>query len=83
MRGYQVKLHVDPEEPAVAQPVRRTPFNSRQKVEEEELIAMEITEPVEGPIPLVSPVVVVPKQNDEMRLCVDMRGANEAIITER
>ena len=85
LTGYQVKLQVDPEVPAVAQPVRRTPFSIREKVKEkiEELVAMDIIEPVEGPTPWVSPVVVVPKQNDETRLCVDMRRANEAIIRER
>ena len=44
---------------------------------------MDIIEPVEGPTPWVSPIVVLPKQNDEIRLCVDMRRANEAIIRER
>ncbi|KAK2564023.1 hypothetical protein P5673_012236 [Acropora cervicornis] len=41
LTGYQVKLHVDPEVPAVAQPVRRTPFSLREKVKEkiEELVA--------------------------------------------
>ena len=74
LRGYQVKLHVHPEVPAVAQPVRRTPFSLREKVKKktEELVAMDIIEPVEGPTPWVSPVVVVPKQNYEIRLCVDM-----------
>ena len=83
--GFQVKLHVDPEVPAVVQPVRRTPFSLREKVKEkiEELVAMDIIEPVEGPTPWVSPVVVVLKQNDEICLCVDMRRANEAIIRER
>ena len=85
LKDYQVKLHVTPDVPPVAQPVRRTPFSLRDKVKEkiEELVTMDIIEPVEGPTPWVSPVVVVPKQNDEIRLCVDMRMANEAIIRER
>ena len=85
LKDYQVKLHVNPDVPPVAQPVRRTPFSLRDKVKEkiEELVTMDIIEPVEGPTPWVSPVVVVPKQNDEIRLCVDMRRANEAIIRER
>ena len=44
---------------------------------------MGIIEPVQGLTPWVSPVVVVPQQNDKIRLCVDMRWANEVIITER
>ena len=82
LTGFQVKIHVDLEVPAVAQPVRRTPFSLREKVKEkiEELVAMDIIEPVEGPTPWVSPVKVVPKQNDEIHLCVDMTRANEAII---
>ena len=85
LKDYQVKLHVNPDVPPVAQPVRRTPFNLRDKVKEkiEELVAVDIIEPVEGPTPWVSPVEVVPKQNNEIRLCVDTRRANEAIIRER
>ncbi|XP_022777877.1 uncharacterized protein LOC111319348, partial [Stylophora pistillata] len=84
LKDFQVKLYVNPDVPPVAQPVRRTPFSLQDKVKEkiEELIAMDIIELVEGPTQWVSPVVVVPKQNDEICLCVDMRRANEAIIRE-
>ena len=34
LKDYQVKLHVNPDVPPVAQPVRRTPFSLRDKVEE-------------------------------------------------
>ena len=38
---------------------------------------------MEGPTTWASPVVVAPKPSGEIRLCVDMRCANEAIIRER
>ena len=35
LKGYQVKLHIDQSVPPVAQPHRRIPFHTRQKLEEE------------------------------------------------
>jgi len=72
LKDYQVKLHVNLDVPPVAQLVRRTPFSLRDKVKEkiEELVAMDMFEPVEGPTPWVSPVVVVPKQN--IRTCKEL-----------
>ena len=43
---------------------------------------MDIIEKVQGPTPWVSPTVV-PKPSGEIRLCVDMRKANDAIVRER
>ena len=49
----------------------------------QELQDLDIIEDVEGPTPWVSPLVAVPKSNGDVRVCVDMRRANEAVIRER
>ena len=42
----------------------------------------DIIEKVEGPTPWLSPVCAVPKQSGDIRLCVDMRRANETVLRE-
>ena len=44
---------------------------------------MDIIEQVNGPTSWVNPIVAVPKKDNKIRLCLDMRRANEAIIRER
>ena len=68
----------------VAQKARRIPFHLRKKVEQElnNLEQQGIIEKVNGPTPWVSPLVVIPKKNGDVRLCVDMRMANKAIERE-
>ena len=82
LRDYQVSLHIDPNVRATAQPVRRMPFGHRKlaKGKLDELLASGIIERVEGPTQWVSPIVTVPKDNNDIRLCVDMCVANKAII---
>ena len=60
------------------------PFHIRKVVDAKlrELDKLDIIESVEGPTPWVSPLVAVPKSNSEVRVCVDMRRADEAIIRE-
>lgn len=81
----QISLHIDSTVTPVAQPLRRVPFNLREAVEEKinELLNMDIIEEVGGATPWVNPVVIVPKANAEIRMCLDMRQANAAIIRGR
>ncbi|XP_063965770.1 uncharacterized protein K02A2.6-like [Lytechinus pictus] len=85
LEGYKAHVHVNPDVKPVAQPPRRIPFHLRSKVEEklQELLEKDIIEPVTGPTSWASPLVVVPKPNGEVRVCVDMRRANQAVIRER
>ena len=85
LKDRSVKLHIKDDIDPVAQPLRRTPFQIRDKVKEEldELLKLDIIEPVDGPTPWVNPIVVVPKANGRLRLCLDMRRANEAIVRGR
>ncbi|KAJ8411216.1 hypothetical protein AAFF_G00172220 [Aldrovandia affinis] len=85
LNSKQVSLHINPEVKPVAQPLRRIPFNLRGAVEAriKQLMDMDIIEPVDGPTPWVNPVVIVPKADKDVRLCLDMRRANQAIERER
>ena len=82
LKGLQAKLHIDESAKPVAQKLRPPPYRLRDKIEQK-LVDCDIIEPIEGPTPWVSPVVVVPKPSGDIRLCVDMRKANEAIVRER
>ena len=85
LKDYRLKLHIDPSVTPVVQKMRRVPFSIKDKVTTKvnELLEKDIIEKVEGPTVWVSPVVVAPKPSGDIRLCVDMRRANEAIIRER
>ena len=66
----------------VVQPLRRIPFGLREKVDEklDELLQAEVIEEVpEGPSGWISPLVVVPKSDGDVRICVDMRRANSTL----
>ena len=85
LKDFQLKIRIDANVKPVAQSPRRVPFSMRKKVEDKlnELLEKDIIEKVYGPTPWVSPVCVVPKPTGEIRLCVDMHCANEAVQRER
>ena len=81
----QVSLHIDRDVTPAAQPLRRVAYSQKTKVESKiwKLLDDDIIEPASGPTSWVNPVVVVPKPDGDIRLCIDMRRANEAIVRER
>lgn len=67
----------------VVQGYRRIPLALETAVEKkiEELLKRDIIEPVNKPSKWVSPMVAIPK-GEYVRICIDMRRANEAVERE-
>ena len=80
-----VKLHIDETVTPKRQPHRRIPYHIRKDVEIElkRLEDDDIIEKTDGPTPWISPIVVVPKKSGAVRICVDMREANKAVMREK
>lgn len=85
LKDFQLQISIDKSVPPVIQPFRRIPFALRSRIEEQinELLRLDIIERVEGASVWVSPIVPVPKGPNGIRLCVDMRRANEAVLHEK
>lgn len=69
----------------VAQSYRRVPVPLEAAVDKkiDQLLQQGIIEPVKGPSKWISPVVAIPKDDgQDLRICIDMRRANEAVERE-
>ena len=79
---YHIK--VDPSVSPVQHPPRRVPVSVREqlKSELEGLTERDIIAPVTAPTRWVSSLVVVPKKNGTLRLCLDPKDLNLAIQRE-
>lgn len=83
-KNIQVNITIDDNVQPVSQPYRRIPIPLEEKVNDKikELIDKDIIEEVDKSSKWVSPIVPVLKDNGEIRICVDMRRANKAILRE-
>ena len=76
LKDYQLKIHVNNDVTPITQQVRRLPFGLRNRVQRklDDLLDKDIIEEVPNtPTSWVSPLVVAPKQDGDIRICVDMR----------
>ena len=88
IKGFKVKLTVDPSVQPVQEPHRRVPVHLRQVVESEleRLLDVDHIErpPPNEPTPWIAPTMVVKKPDQSgIRLCSDARQVNRAIQRER
>jgi hypothetical protein len=85
LKNFQLKIKIDPEVKPVCQSHRRVPFSRRTEVSEmlEKLEEQDVIEKVNTPSLWVNPLVTVGKPDGKIRICLDMRKANEAIVRER
>lgn len=83
-KNVLIEIPIDDTQKPVSQPYRRIPIPIVEKIEKKikELLDSDIIEEVREPSKWVSPVVPIQKDNGELRLCVDMRRANAAIMRE-
>lgn len=83
-KDIQLEITIDKTVPPVCQPYRRVPIPLESKINKkiDELVKLDIIEPVNKPSSWVSPMVPVLKPDDDIRICLDMRAANKAIIRE-
>lgn len=85
MVGMRVHVKMNSEITPCFQPLRRIPIPMESAVNQklDELLKRDIIETKKGPATWVSPLVVANKTNGDIRLCVDLRRVNQAVIRDR
>ena len=84
LQHYEHAPQVDSTVKPVSQSLRRLPFSIRQEVSSElkRLEQADIIEKIDSS-PWISNLVVARRRNNELRLCIDLREVNKAIIPDK
>lgn len=85
IKGVMVNIPIRKDVKPVNQPYRRIPVAVEKLVNEkiDDMLQQGIIERINKPSSWVSPMVIIPKQNsNEIRICIDMRRANQAVDRE-
>lgn len=83
IKGIMAEITIDESVRPVQQPYRRVPVSIEKIVNEK--ISLMLSEGIIEPVKTsrwISPLVMQPKPDGDVRVCVDMRRANEAVIRE-
>ncbi|XP_065222486.1 uncharacterized protein LOC135847033 [Planococcus citri] len=85
LKDFELEIPIDENVTPVIQPMYRVPIGLRPAVEKciNELLELDVIELVTEASRWVSPIILEPKGEDDYRLCVDMRRANEAVLMEK
>lgn len=83
-KDVQLGIAIDQSVTPICQPYRRVPIPLEEKINNklDELVKRDIIEPVNNAATWVSPIVPILKSDGSVRICVDMRCANKAIMRE-
>lgn len=84
IKGVMVDIPIEADAKGVVQPYRRVPAPLEKLVDEkiEEMERQDIIEKVNGVAKFISQLVIAPKDDDDIRVCVDMRRVNLVIERE-
>lgn len=84
IKGVMLDIPIKTNVKGVAQPYRRVPAPLEKRVDAkiDEMLRRGIIEKVTGVTKWISQMVIAPKGEDDVRICVDMRRANTAVERE-
>ena len=85
VKGFAHQIILKPGAKPVKSKLRPIPFSVREKVSEElrKWEEQDIIERVTDAVDWVSPIVVASRKDGSIRLCVDLRGLNSQIVTNK
>lgn len=85
IKGIQVNLETNPNVRPKIDPPRRIPYKLTERLRKEldRMVELNVIVKVDKPTSWVSSLVVVEKEGGKLRVCIDPRNLNEAILRPR
>jgi hypothetical protein len=85
LQGHKVKLHCNPDVKPVNVPAHSFPYHLKERAQKviDEMIEQDVIEehPCDQPAPWISNAVLAPKQDGSIRVTLDARNVNKALLS--